>query len=350
MLLKRRDSVFVAVCLSALLLFVGFGVEAQSARSKADEGKHMGGIVPKGEQKAFPYELVNYTQNGHDYRVKNSPVVVMGRIESFDQIPEGVDKALNWSGYLTVESFLSMDRENQKTAERIYFRALPLGEFYEPIEPGDRCVMLLTRDLRSDNALILPTDMHYYPVNEAGNAIKLLKRSPTLDDPVPTEVLLSVFLDELRGVLREVSIEYQVKHADLVLIGKITRSQQGADSNRDIVFVDVQPEKVYKGETGPGVITFIQRINLDRFTIETLNRSAFQEGQRILCFANKDPTFSKSGSWNPEGKTMWRFPHQRLSSYFMSTVSAWRRDARPIPIDQLNEDLERWTGSDSSDE
>ncbi|MBN2169852.1 MAG: hypothetical protein JW819_00865 [Candidatus Krumholzibacteriota bacterium] len=340
----------LATALAALLLAcLQAGATAQERSDQDQEWQRPPFLPPEDKLEPFPYELINYTQAAHEFRWKNAPVIVLGRVESYKQI-EGTQKVLNWSIWLQVDEWLRTDRPHQENADSVHFRLLPLKEPYAPIAVGDRCLVVLDRDARIDNALILPTDMHYYPVTEAGMVQKFHKDAPTKDAPVLREVPLASFKEQIRGLLHRISIEQQARTADLVMTGLVTHSAQGAERARDYFFVEVQPEKVFKGEVGKGVVHFMQKSNVYRWTIEALDRAAFREGERILCLANKDPTYSQEGSWNPEGVDMYVFPFQRHSSLFIASTTSWRQGFRPIPLEQLYADLERWCApSDEAD-
>jgi len=340
----------IATALAVLLLAcLQAGTAAQERADQGQEWQRPPFLPPADELEPFPYELINYTPAAHEFRWKNAPVIVLGRVESYKKI-DSTEKVLNYSIWLQVDEWLRTDRPGQEAKDRVYFRLLPLKEPYAPIQVGDRCLVILDRDARIDNALILPTDMHYYPVTEAGMVHKYHKAAPTKDAPVLREVPLAPFREQIRELLRRISIERQARTADLVMIGKVTHSAQGTERARDYYFVEVQPEKVFKGETGQGVVHFMQKSNVYRWTIEALDRAAFREGERILCLANKDPTYSQQGSWNPEGVDMYVFPFQRHSSLFIASTTAWRQGFRPIPLEQLHADLERWCApSDEAD-
>lgn len=343
---RARHAAALAVLFLACLQA---GAAAQERSGQEREWQRPPFLPPEDELEPFPYELINYTPPAHEFRWKNAPVIVLGRVESYGKI-EGTRKALDWSIWLRVEEWLRTDKDHQQDADSVYFRLLPLKEPYAPIEVGDRCLVVLDRDSRIDNALILPTDMHYYPVSEAGMVQKFHKSAPTREAPELRQVPLAVFKDRIRDLLRRISIEQQARAADLVMVGEVTRSAQGEGRARDYYFVDVQPEKVFKGDAGKGVVHFMQKSNVYRWTIEALDRAAFREGDRILCLANKDPTYSRRGSWNPEGVDMYVFPHQRHSSLFIASSTAWRQGFRPIPLEQLYADLERWCApSDEAD-
>ncbi len=346
----RLQKILRAIALAALAaLLLAPVAPAQSEVQGPQSGKSSRPLPSKDELTPFPYELVNYTQAAHEQRIMNAPVIVVGRIDSFHEI-KSTEKALNWAVWLKVETFLRTDRPGQENAERLFFRCLPLMEsFKKPIAVGDRCVVLLDRDLRIDNALILTTDTHYYGVSTEGQLRKFVKTAPTQDDPVLQEQSVSSFLEEIRRLLRSSSLEQQALSSDLVMIGTVTDSRQGVDNASDYMYVQFKPEKVFKGDPSEGSVTFIQRANPYRWTVSALNRAAFRKGERVLCFGNRDPTFSKPGIWNPTGETLHVFPLQRLSSLFVATDTAWRRGFRPIPLKQLYEDLARWTGSESAE-
>ncbi len=330
----------------ALLLCFGIGLAYAQGEPKPNPraGAPVQTMKPKGETQVFPYQLANYTALGHEIRIKNAPVVVVGKIESIGEI-ENTEKSRSWSAWLRVETFLRTDRPGQEKAERIYFRLLPLLPPYKDIKEGDRCLLLLDRDLRFDNALILPSELHYYPVSSDGVVSKFWKDRPTEDEPFIREQSLSAFLEEVRGYLREISLVEQTRNSDLVFHGTVTDSQQGKDEKHDFYYVQIKPEKIYKGQIDGEYVTFIQRGNPFRWAIRALNRNSFKEGDRVLCFGNKDPTFSKPGPWNPKGDPMWVFPHQKNSSLFLASRTAWRRGLRPIPLEELFADLEDWTQS-----
>jgi hypothetical protein len=336
------------MALTALLLcLTAAGVQAQGQpqpNSRANSAPPAQGMKPTEEMQVFPYQLANYTSLAHEVRIKNAPVVVVGKVETYSQI-EGTEKSRNWSIWLRVETFLRTDRPGQEKAERIYLRTLPLLPPYKDIEVGDRCLLLLDRDLRFDNALVLPSEMHYYPVSEEGVVSKFWKEQPTKDDPVIREQALSSFLEEVRGYLREISLEEQTRNSDLVITGTVTDSRQGTGQSHDFYYIQIKPDKIYKGQFEGETVNFIQRGNPYRWAVKALNRSSFKEGDRVLCFGNKDPTFSKPGPWNPKGEPMWVFPHQKNSTLFLATRTAWRRGVRPIPHAELFADLERWTES-----
>ena len=221
-----------------------------------------------------------------------------------------------------------------------------MESFKKPFAAGDRCLLLLGRDLRHDNALILPTDMDYYPVTPEGKVQKFMKTGPSKDDPVLEEVSLTAFLDEIRQLLKRVSLEEQARACELVVTGEVVENRQGLDSARDYFYVTIKPDRIFKGQLDGDTVTFIQRANPARWIIPALNRATFRAGDRALCFGNKDPTYSTKGIWNPEGETLYVFPFERISSLFLASDAAWRRGFRPIPLDQLYADLARWTGSD----
>ena len=299
-------------------------------------------LRPEDQLQVFPYQLVNYTKAAHDGRIQNATVVVLGKVESYEEI-QGTDKSRNWAVWLRVESFLRTDRPGQEQSDRIFFRMLPLTKPYQDVKPGDRCLVLLDRDLRFDNALVLPTELCYYPVSEDGEVTKFWKEMPTAEEPTQRTQALSAFLEEIRGLLRAVSIEEQARRSDLVITGTVTDSHQGDDQASDFYYVQVKPEKVFKGQPDGETITFIQRGNPYRWAVQALNRAAFKKGDRVLCFGNKDPTFSKPGTWNPKGEALYVFPYQKNSSLFLASSTAWRRGFQPIPLEQLYADLERWT-------
>ena len=286
-------------------------------------------------QPVFPYEMINYTQAGHEFRVANSEVIVLGQVTEYKEI-QGIDKGLNWRVTLRVESFLKTDRPGQAARDEIRFRSLPLMAPYEEIKVGDRCLVLLVRDQLIDSALILPTDLDYYPVTGEGVVTKFFKQFPTAEDPVRREVALSVLREEVQAVLRRLSVEQQVLDADLVLTGMVTRSHQGSgELDPSLVFTTIEPGKIIKGDPGKGVVTLIDRNNVQQFTLETLNRSGFKAGQKVVIFANKDPTFSKKGPNNPEGEDRWHLLHGRQSAWFVARRNTWRPGMRSIPNDEF---------------
>ncbi len=299
-------------------------------------------LRPQEELQAFPYQLVDYTQEAHDTRTQNAPVIVVGKIESCEEI-QGTEKGRNWGAWLRVETILRSDRAGQEQADRLYFRLLPLLPPHAPIAVGDRCLLLLDRDLRHDNALILPTEMNYYPVSAEGMVKKFWKAAPTREEPIVREVPLSTVLEEIRTLLRQVSLEEQARKSGLVLVGTVTESQQGSEGAADYFYVQIKPEKVFKGQPDGDTITFIQRGNPYRWAVQALNRAGFKPGDRVLCFGNKDPTFSKPGTWNPKGEPLYVFPYGKNSSLFIASTTAWRRGFQPIPLEELYPQLERWT-------
>ncbi len=326
----------------ALLLLAGQAAWAQQAPSKRAVVPRADELKPVEEMEVFPYQLANYTELGHETRIKNAPVIVVGEIESYEEIKD-TKKSKNWSVWLRVETFLRTDRPGQETSDRIYLRTLPLEPPYEDMKPGDRCLLLLDRDLRFDNALVIPSEYHYYPVSNDGVVTKFWKDQPTKDDPTPREQSLSSFMEKIRGLVREISLEEQVRASDLVLTGTVTDSKQGEGQSHDFYYVQVKPEKLYKGQPEGDTVTFIQRGNPFRWAVKALNRAAFKPGDRVLAFGNRDPTFSQPGPWNPKGQEMWVFPHQKNSCLFLASRTAWRRGFRPIPLDELYADLERWS-------
>jgi hypothetical protein len=154
-------------------------------------------------------------------------------------------------------------------------------------------------------------------------------------------VPLSEFLEELRATLYRVSPEGQFASSELVMTGLVMESRQGGETTSDYEFVRIKPERIFKGDPGQGDITIIQQLNLFRDTLAALNRASFREGERILIFANKDPTYSQQGAWNPSGMTLWVFPYERHSSLFLAGGSAWRRGFRAVPENQIFEMLAR---------
>lgn len=335
----RRLAALLALCLPWAGLVQAQGLPAPPKRT---ETMVQGQPKSTDEMQIFPYQLVNYTQRAHETRIKNATVIVLGRIESYGEI-QNTDKSRNWSVWLRVESFLRTDRPGQEDSDRIYFRTLPLLPPHKDMKVGDRCLVLLDRDLRFDNALILPTEMSYYAVSDEGVVKKFWKDGPTADDPIVREQSLSSFLEEIRKILRSVSLERQVRDCDLVLTGTVTDSRQGTEDSHDFYYVQIKPERIFKGETKGESVNVIQRGNPYRWAVRALNRAAFKIGDRVLICGNKDPTFSKPGPWNPTGKEMVVFPHQKNSVLFLASKTAWRRGFRPIPLDTLYADLERWS-------
>lgn len=329
--------------LALVLVFAGSQIAAaQPAQGKRGAVPRQDQLKPTEEMEVFPYQLANYTQIGHETRIQNAPVIVVGEIESYEEIQD-TEKSKNWSVWLRVETFLRTDRAGQETSDRIYLRTLPLQPPYQDMQPGDRCLMLLDRDLRFDNALVLPSEYHYYPVSQNGVVSKFWKDQPTRDDPTIREQSLSSFMEEIRDLVREISLAEQVKASDLVLTGTVTDSRQGEDQSADFYYVQVKPEKLFKGQPEGDTVTFIQRGNPFRWAIHALNRAAFKPGDRVLVFGNRDPTFSQPGPWNPKGQELWVFPYQKNSSLFLASRNAWRRGFRPIPLDELYADLESWS-------
>ena len=150
------------------------------------------------------------------------------------------------------------------------------------------------------------------------------------------EIALSVLREEVQAVLRRISLEQMVLDADLVFMGAVTRSRQGSEGlDPDLVFTTVEPDKVFKGNPGKGIVTLIDRNNIQKYTLETLNRCGFKAGQKIIVFANKDPTFSKKGPDNPEGEDCWHVLHGRQSVWFVAKRNTWRPGMRPIPNDEF---------------
>jgi hypothetical protein len=299
-------------------------------------------LRPQEELQTFPYQLVDYTAEAHETRTRNAPVIAVGIIESCEEI-QGTDKDRNWGAWLRVETILKTDRAGQEQADRLYFRLRPLEPPHAPIAAGDRCFLLLDRDLRFDNALILPTPLHYYPISAEGMVQKFWKDAPTREAPTVREVALSAFLEETRTLLRQVSLEEQARQCGLVLLGTVTESKQGTEGAADYFYVQIKPEKVFKGQPDGDTITFIQRGNPYRWTVQALNRAGFKAGDRVLCFGNKDPTLSKPGTWNPKGEPLYVFPYGKASSLFIASTTAWRRGFQPIPLEELYPQLERWT-------
>lgn len=299
-------------------------------------------LRPREELKVFPYQLVDYTREAHETRIQNAAVIAVGRVESYEEIPN-TEKSLSWSIWLRVETLLRTDRSGQEQADRLYFRLVPLQPPHKPIQVGDRCLVLLDRDLRFDNALILPTEMHYYPVSPEGVVTKFWKDAPTREEPGVREQALSAFLEEIRALLRAVSLEEQARACGLVLTGTVADSRQGEEGAADYYYVQVKPEKVFKGQPDGDIVTFIQRGNPYRWAVQALNRAAFKKGDRVLCFGNKDPTFSAPGAWNPKGEPLYVFPYEKNSSLFLASETAWRRGFQPIPLEELYAQLERWT-------
>ncbi|MBM4116390.1 hypothetical protein FJ251_01425 [bacterium] len=299
-------------------------------------------LRPKEELKVFPYQLVDYTREAHETRIQNAPVIAVGKVESYEEIA-GTEKNRNWSIWLRVETLLRTDRMGQEQSDRLYFRLLPPLPPHQPIKVGDRCLVLLDRDLRYDNALILPTEMNYYPVSAEGVVSKFWKDAPTREAPTIREQALSAFLEEIRALLRAVSLEEQARACGLVLTGTVTDSRQGEEGANDFYFVQVKPEKVFKGQPEGDTVTFIQRGNPYRWAVQAMNRAAFKKGDRVLCFGNKDPTFSKPGAWNRKGEPLYVFPYEKNSSLFLAGDTAWRSGFQPIPLDELYAQLTRWT-------
>ena len=322
-----------AAALAALLLMAPSAPRAQQSPSRQ---------APDQGQKVFPYQFVNYTNPAHEMRIMSAPVIVLGRVDTVEKF-EGTDKLRDIAIYLDVETWFRTDRPGLENAERVYFRCLQPEAPYEPLKPGDRIIALLERDLRFDNALVLGTDFYLYNVDEDGQVRKFVKARPTLDDPVLELQPLAAFLEEIRALVRRASIEDQTYNSELVMIGTVTDSRQGGEGAEDYIYVKIAPDKVFKGDPGEGEVVFIQKANISRWALQALNRNSFKKGDRVLCFANKDPTYSRPGTWNPKGHPLWVFPYQRLSSWFVADTTTWRRGDRPILTEELIIDLEKWS-------
>jgi len=329
----------ISILTLAALLLAGTGPLAPVAEAQQLEQQALetGGGV-------FPYELVNYTQAGHEFRVANAEVVVLGHVTGYREI-QGVNKGLNWLVELRVESFLKTDRPAQKKTKTLSFRCMPLKAPYDEIREGDRCLVLLVRDQMIDNALILPTDMDYYPVGEDGQAVKFFKPFPTAEEPERREVPLATLREEIQSVLRRISVEQQARDAELVFMGTVARSHQAQEGmDPELVFTTVEPEKIFKGDPGKGLVTLVDRNNIQKHTLESLNRSGFKAGQKVLVFANKDPTFSATGSSNPQGEPRYRVLSGRQSVWFVARRNTWRSGMNPVPNDDFLAMIEKAVG------
>jgi len=326
---------FLHPCLAPILLSVLLVPSAAGADNDVLEN-----MISPEDLQIFPYRYVDYTQEGHDYRLWNSRVVVLGQIESIRTI-EGTEKLLDRSVTLRVESFLLMDRpELQKNKKEIRFRCLPLREPFEDMKEGDRCLVLLNRDDNTDNALILPADFNYYPVSEEGVVKKLFKEFPTKDDPRVREISLSAFLRDIRNKLRAISIEEQARKAELLLTGTVTDTHQGKDTESDYFIAEIAVEKVFKGGYEKDLIKIYALNDMERHTLETLNRPVFREGQKVFIFANKDPTLSAQRPGNPSAETHWKAYMGQQSVWSIFKRKVWRRGALAIEHDEFFQIIE----------
>jgi hypothetical protein len=291
------------------------------------------------EMGIFPYMYVDYTQAGHEYRLVNSRAVVLGEILSMRDI-EGTEKTLNRSVTLRVESFLLKDKAQQDGAREVKFRCLPLGAPLQDMKVGDRCLLLLVRDLQHDNMLILPTDYHYYPVSKDGVVSKLFKERPTIEDPLLREIGLSDFLREIRRVLTRVSIEEQAHNADLLFEGTVEGGAQGKGAEKDYYIARIVPDKIYKGDPGDGIIKIHTTNDMEKYTLKTLNRPSFRKGQKVFIFANKDPTYTAEGSSSPDTTERWILISGRQSVWDVHPRTVWRAGRRPIKTDEFFQTIE----------
>lgn len=297
-------------------------------------------MPPPRSLEIFPYAYVDYTQEGHDYRLWNTQAVVLGTIQSMRQI-EGTEKLLDRSVTLRVESFLKMDRPwLQEDKKEIRFRCLPLQAPYDDMREGDRCVVFLVRDRRFDDALILPTDYHYYPVTEDGVVRKFFKDVPTSDAPVLREVGLSDFLRWIRSELQRISVEGQARNAELVFTGTVRHVSQGKGPLADYMVTEIAVEKLLKGGGEKDVVRVHSLNNMERWTLATLNGPVFRRGEKVCIFANKDPTLSAAGPANPDGETRWKLYNGRQSAWDVHPRTVWRNGVWPIKTDEFFKTIE----------
>jgi len=327
-MLRRFGQRFSAALLGALVL-------PGALRAQDDAS-----VSPPRSQNIFPYSYVDYTQEGHDYRLWNTEVVVLGQIVSLREI-EGTQKALDRGVTLRVENFIKMDRPwLQEGKKEISFRCLPLQPPYLDMQVGDRCVVLLKREGDVDDALILPTDYHYYPVTEDGKVLEFFKEIATLDPPVIRELSLSEFVRHLRNELKRISIEEQARNADLVLTGTVRGTDQGRGPAADFLVAEIEVEKIYKGNAEKGVLKLHYLNNMERWVLATLNTPVVREGQRVCVFANKDPTLSLPGPDNPDGQARWTPYNGRQSVWTVHPRTVWRKGAWPIKTDDFFRTIE----------
>lgn len=300
---------------------------------------------PVGGDKVFPYELVNYTQAGHEYRMRNSDAIILGRVMSVD-LPEGADNTY-MTFILSVEDVLHADNPKLEQREKVHVHCTQPPPPYDPIEPGLRCLLLLNRDPRYPGSLHLLTEMQYYPIDGLGRVVKFLKPVPTSDPPQPRRIQLATFIKEIRNLVRRISIEEQALDCEAIISGVVQSAEQGKGEMADFIVVRLEPEKVFKGKVDKGIVTIIQHANPYKWTLRSLNRPAFRAGDRVLVFANKDPTKSAVSPLNPEGEGHWVLPYERQSYLSLSRRNAWRHGVRPMPIEELYEKLERLTAPKS---
>lgn len=307
------------------------------------QGGEARNMVPPSDLDVFPYQLVDYTQAGHEYRINNSRAVVLGTITSIREI-EDTEKILNWSATLRIESFLKMDKpQEQEGLGEVRFRFLPLQAPLEEFKVGDRCVVLLSRDSRHDHMLILGTDYHYYPVSKDGIVTKLFKEVPSADAPVIREVGLSDFLREVRRVLGRVSIEEQAAGADLIFQGQVGSGAQGSGAEGDYYIANITPDKIYKGDPGDGIIKIYSVNNMNDRVLRTLNRPVFIQGQTVFIFANKDPTLSAQGPDNPNGEAKYSPLSGKQSVWAVHPKTVWRFGTQPIKREEFFKKIDELT-------
>ncbi|MDP7022346.1 MAG: hypothetical protein QGH30_08345 [Candidatus Krumholzibacteria bacterium] len=289
----------------------------------------------------FPYELVNYTTAGHEYRMAHAQAILLGRVTQIREL-EGTDKEMKWVADIRIERMVRADRPSLEKAKTCFVRYFPVGEFLENLKEGDRCLFLLRRDTTTDSGLVIPTEMHLYPVSEEGIATRFFKNMPTAEAPELQQLPLSKLVEQVQRVKRRISMEDQASRADLVMIGIVGDSRQGDGPNSDHLFVQLSPDRVFKGDPGKGLITLQLANNVNRWTIATLSRPTFRKGSRILIFANKDPTLSSQGPGNPAGETRWTLPLGLHSTWAVARSTIWRRGDMPRSHEEVFEDLKRW--------
>ncbi len=311
-----------------------------AAMGQGEEARNM---VPPGGLDVFPYQLVDYTQAGHEYRIHNSRAVVLGTITEIREI-ENTEKVLNWSATLRIESFLKMDKpQEQEGLSEIRFRYLPLQAPLKEFKVGDRCLVLLSRDSRHDHMLILGTDYHYYPVSEDGIVTKFFKEAPTADAPIIREVGLSDFLREIRRVLGRISIDEQAAGADLIFQGQVGSAAQGSGAEGNFYIVNITPDKIYKGDPGEGDIKIYSVNNMNDQVLKTLNRPVFIQGQTVFIFANKDPTLSAQGPDNPNGEAKYFPLSGKQSIWAVHPNTVWRYGTQPIKREEFFKKIDELT-------
>ncbi len=310
------------------------------AMAQGGEARNM---ASPGNLDLFPYQLVDYTQAGHEYRIHNARSVVLGTITSIREI-EGTEKSLNWSATLRIESFLKMDKpQEQEGLSEIRFRFLPLQAPLKEFKVGDRCVVLLSRDNRHDHMLILGTDYHYYPVSEDGVVTKFFKEVPTADAPMIRKVGLSDFLRELRRVIGRVSVEEQAASADLIFQGQVGTAGQGSGAESDYYIANITPDKIYKGDPGDGIIKIYSVNSMNDRVLRTLNRPVFIQGQTVFIFANKDPTLSAQGPDNPNGEAKYFPLSGKQSIWAVHPKTVWRFGPQPIKREEFFKKIDELT-------